>query len=237
MRHIDVPQGSAAWLDARCGKITASRIADVLDTLKKGGEGAGRRNYRIELVAERLAGRAEDHYVSADMERGTYLESQARTAYEIERNVMVETAGLILHPTYDYTAGSPDGLIGDDGGLEIKVPRMTTHIKWMLEDVVPEEHQAQCLWNMKCAERSWWDFESYCPELPGLETFVVRMPRDEQRINEIEYAVAKFNEEVDAVIESLKPRMKAPARPVDGPNEYDKWMAMIHPGQMDEVVP
>lgn len=228
MRKIDVVQGSAAWLEARCGRITASRIADVLAVLKRGGEGADRRNYRIELVAERLSGRVEDHYVSPDMERGTYLEDEARSAYEIERGVMVETAGLILHPTFDYAGASPDGLIGTDGGLEIKVPKMTTHIRWMLEGGVPEEHQPQCLWNMHCAERSWWDFESYCPDLPGLETFVVRMERDDKRIAEIEEEVVRFNGEVERVMDDLRGRMKPrPERPIDTRSEFDQLMATM----------
>lgn len=229
MRRIDVVQGSAAWLEARCGRITASRIADVLAVLKKGGEGADRRNYRIELVAERLSGRTEDHYVSPEMEWGTLLEDEARTAYEMETGEMVETVGLILHPTFDYAAASPDGLVGDKGGIEIKCPKTTTHIKWMLAGTVPEEHAAQCLWNMACAERDWWDFVSYDPRLPdGLRIFTVRMHRDEELVFAIQAGVCEFNEEVDALVTELRQRIKeVPAKPIDSRSEYDQLMATM----------
>jgi putative phage-type endonuclease len=205
MRVIKCKQDTAEWLDARRGKVTASRIADVMDFLKKGGEGASRRNYRIELMAERLTGRSEDHYVSPEMAWGSEYESRARAAYEVSTGVMVDQVGFVLHPIFDYAGASPDSLVGEDGGLEIKCPKTSTHLKWMMAGEVPEEHQGQMYWNMLCCEREWWDFVSYDPRLPrGLQIFTKRLERDEACINQIEEAVVAFNSEVEAALKPLQ---------------------------------
>jgi len=229
MRTIKCTQGSAEWLDIHRGKITASRIADVLAVLKKGGEGADRRNYRIEQIAERLTGRSEDHYVSPEMEWGTEFEPVARSAYEIATNSIVDTVGFVLHPTFDYAGSSPDGLVNEDGGLELKCPKTTTHIKWLDEGIVPEEHQAQCLWNMACCERNWWDFMSFDPRMPaGARVFIVRMLRDDERIAAMEAEVLKFNGEVEAVIERLGGRQEEPPLPpVDTRSELEQLNEML----------
>lgn len=229
MRVIQCEQGSAEWLQLRCGKITASRICDVMAMLKRGGEGAERRNYRVDLVAERLSGRTEDHYVSPEMAWGTEYETRARTEYEMDAGEMVETVGFILHPTIDYAGASPDGLIGSDGGLEIKCPKTATHIRWMLANQVPVEHQAQMQWNMCCAGRAWWDFASYDPRLPdGLKLFVVRLGRDDGHIAEIEEAVINFNLEVEEVASFLRKRIiERPAPSVDTRTDLEQLYAMI----------
>lgn len=234
MRVVNCQQGSAQWLDVRRGKITASRIADVMDRLKKGGEGASRRNYRTELLAERLSGRSEEHYVSPEMDWGSEFEPHARAAYEIANDVMVDTVGFILHSKMDFAGASPDGLVGSDGGLEIKCPKTTTHLKWLQAGTVPEEHQAQCLWNMACAERSWWDFMSYDPRMPeGLRIFIVRMDRDEARISEIEHEVERFNEEVEFTVSRLRKKViERPVPPVDTRSDFDQLMAMIDAQEM-----
>lgn len=214
MRILPCEQGSAEWLDLRRGKITGSRICDVMDQLKKGGEGASRRNYRIELIAERLSGRTEDHYTSPEMLWGTELEPFARAAYEMGTGLDVDQQGFILHPTFDYAGSSPDGLVGKDGCIEIKCPKTTTHIKWFLAGGVPEEHQDQCLWTMLCGEREWCDFISYDPRLPdGLRMSTVRIFRDEERIKRIEQEVSRFNDEVESLVYDL--RSKVIAKPED----------------------
>lgn len=236
MRTVICQQGTAEWLDVKRGKISASRIAEVLDFLKKGGEGASRRNYRQELIAERLTGRSEDHYVSPEMAWGSEFEPIARSAYEIATGEMVDTVGFILHTGFDFAGASPDGLVGNDGGIEIKCPKTTTHLKWLQVGTVPEEHQAQCLWNMACAERQWWDFLSFDPRLPeGLRSFIVRMERDERRIGEIEDQVALFHEEVEAACSALRTRVvQAPAAPIDARSDFDQLMAMM---DAQELVP
>lgn len=244
MRTIHCEQGTAEWLDVRCGKITASRICDVMSVLTKAskngkaGDAAGPAiGYSIELIAERMSGRTAEHYVSPEMNWGRVMEEAARTEYEMEKGVLAETVGFILHPTMDFSGASPDSLIGDDGGIEIKCPKTNTYIKWRMEGVVPEEHQDQMLWNMACAERSWWDFVAYDPRIPGLELFVVRMERDDARISEIEQKVAQFNSTVESMIAELSKLMKKrPAKPVfiDTRSDFDQLMAMM---DAQELVP
>ena len=197
MRIFDCEQNSAQWFWARTGRITASRMCDLMATLKRGGEAASRRDYRAELIAERLTGKTEDRYLSKEMQFGIEQEPFARTAYEIRTENMVDQAGFIFHPRLDFSGASPDGLIGQDGGLELKCPKITTHLAYVTAGTVPEEHQYQMLWNMACADREWWDFASFDPRLPEkLRLFIVRMPRDEARIGEIEREVLKLNSEV-----------------------------------------
>ena len=214
MRIVDCEQNDAEWTWARTGRITASRMCDVMATLKRGGEAASRRDYRAELIAERLTGRAEDHYVSKEMKFGTEQEPFARTAYEIKTENIVDQVGFIFHPRLDFTGASPDGLIGQDGGLELKCPKTTTHLAYMMAGTVPKEYQDQMLWNMACAEREWWDFASYDSRLPEkLRIFIVRMPRDEGRISEIEREILTLDSEVQYVCAQLG--MEAKPTPVE----------------------
>lgn len=229
MRVIKCKQGSAEWLNARRGKITASRIADVMDVLKKGGEGASRRKYRIELMAERLTGRSEDHYISPEMMWGSEYEGMARAAYEVANDVMVDQVGFVLHPTLDFTGASPDSLVGKDGGLEIKCPKTSTHLKWMMAGWVPEEHEGQMFWNMLCCDRDWWDFVSYDPRLPkGLQVFTQRLMRDEEEIAKIQDAVVAFNEEVEASLTPLRALVIPEPTPiVDTRSAYEQAMDAV----------
>jgi putative phage-type endonuclease len=205
MRLIDCEQGSGEWLAARAGRITASRMAEVVSYLKKGAESQKRIDYRVEIVSERLSGRAVEQYVTFAMKEGTRLEPEARTEYELVKDVLVDRIGLAIHPTMDFSAASPDGLVGHDGGVEIKCPTPTTHIEWLLAGEVPPEHIPQMDWGMVCCERMWWDFVSYCPIFPEpLNLFVKRLPRDEARIDVLDAEVRKFHAEANAVIDQLK---------------------------------
>jgi hypothetical protein len=173
-------------------------------TLKRGGEAASRRDYRAELIAERLTGKAETRYVSKEMRHGSEQEPFARTAYEIRTENIVDQVGFVFHPRLDFSGASPDGLIREDGGLELKCPKTTTHLAYMAAGIVPKEYEYQMLWNMACAEREWWDFASFDARLPEkLRLFVVRMPRDEVRIGEIEREVMTLNNEIDDICEHL----------------------------------
>ena len=204
MRIFDCEQNSAEWFWARTGRITASRMCDLMATLKRGGEAASRRDYRAQLVAERLTGKTEDRYLSKEMQFGIEQEPFARTAYEIRTENMVDQAGFIFHPRLDFSGASPDGLIGQDGGLELKCPKTTTHLAYLAAGTVPKEYEHQLLWNMACAEREWWDFASFDPRLPEkLRLFIVRMPRDEARIGEIEQEVLTLNSEIQDVCAQL----------------------------------
>ena len=204
MRFVDCEQNSAKWIWARTGRITASRICDFMATLKRGGEAASRRDYRAELIAERLTGRAENRYVGKEMRYGSEQEPFARTAYEMRTENIVDQVGFVFHPRLDFSGASPDGLIREDGGLELKCPKTTTHLAYMAAGTVPKEYEYQMLWNMACTQREWWDFVSFDARLPEkLRLFIVRMSRDESRIGEIEREVITLNNEIDTICEQL----------------------------------
>ena len=201
---VECEQGTAEWIKLRIGKVTGSRMADVLSELKKGGEAAARRNYRTEIICEVLTGSAVEHYVSPEMIWGTEQEPFARAAYEMANDCMVETIGFALHPSLERFGASPDGLVGDDGLVEIKCPNTATHVGYLLAKSVPEEYQPQMLAEMACTGRHWCDFVSFDPRLPKhLQLFVKRFERDDRRIAELEQKVKFFLDEVDNVLGEL----------------------------------
>jgi putative phage-type endonuclease len=211
MNILDCEQGSAAWFEARLGCVTSSRVAEAIAKLKrKDGESAARRNLRGEILCELLTGRPSEHYVSKYMEEGKENEPLARTAYELARDVIVEQVGFVYHNTIKMAGASPDGLVGGDGLIEIKCPKSTTHLEYLLAETVPEDYQPQMLWQMACTDRLWCDFVSYDPRLPeDLQLFVVRFPRDEQRIAEMEAEVRIFLVEVNEALANIRKRNRA----------------------------
>lgn len=201
-----IEQRSPEWIKARCGCVTGSRVCDVMAKLKrKEGESAARYGYKMELAAETLTGRAMDHYCSPDMERGTELEPMARSEYEIQRGILCDQVGFVLHDGIDRFGSSPDGLIGDDGLIEIKAPRIMTHLEYIMQGVPPEEYLWQMMAAMSCTGRQWCDFVSYCPDLPeDLQLFVKRVPRDDKLISAMELEVVQFLKEVDELVSKIK---------------------------------
>jgi putative phage-type endonuclease len=198
-----IEQGSEAWLQLRLGKITASRITDVIAQVKS-GEAAGRENYRIELVCERLTGKPTEGFTNAHMERGTELEPFARAWYEVEKGEFVKQVPFVDHPTIKNAGASPDGIIGE-GLIEIKCPMAKTHIKYLLEDRVPAKYMPQMAWQMACTHSKWVDFVSYCPELPqDMQMFIKRYERDDAYIAELKAKVIEFDIEVEQVIARLR---------------------------------
>ncbi|MBM4073372.1 MAG: YqaJ viral recombinase family protein [Planctomycetes bacterium] len=203
MTTESLEQGSPEWLAARVGKVTASRIADVVARTKTGW-GAGRANYMAELIAERLTGQPAPQYTNAAMQWGTDTEPQARAAYEFLHDTTVAQVGLIPHPSIAMSAASPDGHVGDDGMVEIKCPNTATHVDTLLGQAVPDKYIVQMQWQMACAGRQWCDFVSYDPRMPAhLSLFVKRVPRDDKRIAELETIVREFLGELDAKVASL----------------------------------
>jgi len=204
VKVLKVTQGTAEWALARSGHVTSSRICDVMAKIKS-GEAAARRDYRIQLVAERLTGKpSESGYTNAYMIRGTEQEPFARAAYEMRSDVMVDQVGFVLHEELEHCGCSPDGLVGDDGLLEIKCPKTSTHIGYILDGGIPSEYRLQMLWQMECTGRSWCDFLSYDPRLPeNLQLFIRRYERNDERLAEIRKEVVRFNAEVEAVIKNL----------------------------------
>jgi len=200
------PQGSGAWLYERCGFVTASRFKDVLDFTKTGKPGAKRTAYLWEVVIERITGQPSDHYASAAMQWGTDQEPHSRMAFEAMSGQIVEEVGFIKHPTLPMVGGSPDGLIGDDGGFESKSPfNSAVHLATVL-DGMPEDHMAQVQGLMWITGLKWWYFVSYDPRMPEpLRMYVQRIERDAEYINKLEDAVIAFSAEVDALVKRLKP--------------------------------
>jgi putative phage-type endonuclease len=206
---MEIIQGSAEWKAIRCGKVTASRVADVI-TRTKTGYGASRANYAAELVAERLTGVVIEGYTNAAMQHGTMTEPEARVAYEFRTDQSVVEVGFIEHPNLAMCGASPDGLVGEDGLIEIKCPNTATHIDTLLSGKIPGKYETQMLWQMACSGRKWCDYVSYDPRLPeSMRLFVKRFHRDEKRIEEITGEVMLFLTEINETVSKLTERYAA----------------------------
>lgn len=202
-----IEQGSDAWKALRAGKVTASRVADVLSKIKS-GESAGRKNYRMDLVAERLTGKPADSFTNSAMQWGTEQEPFARIAYETHKGLFVEQVLFVDHPTIEWFGCSPDGLVGEDGLLEIKAPNTTTHLEYLQDGKPPSKYIPQMMAQMACTGRKWCDFASFDPRLPeDLQLFVVRLNWDDAYIQEMEAEVKQFLNEVDATLSQLKRKL------------------------------
>ena len=196
-------QGSDAWKIERLGKATASRVADVIAKTKSGW-GASRANYAAQLIAERLTGCPQDLYTNAAMQWGTATEPDAIAAYEFYRDVTVERVGFIDHPRIEMSGASPDGLVGNDGLIEVKCPNTSTHIDTLLGGKVPEKYITQMQFQMAVTGRAWCDFASFDPRMPEeMRLFVARVDRDDKYIAELEQLVSDFLAEVAAKTKSL----------------------------------
>lgn len=207
-----IVQGTEAWHAERLGKVTASRMADVCARTKSGW-GAGRKNYMAELVAERLTGTRAEGFTNAAMQWGTDQEPEARVAYEFYRDATVFEVGFVPHPSIADTGASPDGLVGDDGLVEIKAPNTATHIETLLGGTVPEKYVLQMQWQLNCTGRQWCDFASYDPRLPeSMRLFVQRVHRDETQIAALEKDVVEFLTELRETVAKLRAKYEpAPA--------------------------
>ena len=196
-------QRSDEWFAARLGKVTASRVSDVV-TRTKSGYSASRANYMAELVCERLTGKQGDSFSNAAMVWGTNTEPMARAAYEALEGILVEELGFVSHPTIEMAGASPDGLVGDDGLVEIKCPNTATHIETLLGAEIPSKYVNQMQWQMACTGRKWCDFVSYDPRMPeDMQLFVKRLERSDDTITELEREIEKFLSELEDKIVSL----------------------------------
>jgi len=205
----DITQRTEAWYKARCGSLGASQLNEALATTKSGW-GASRDNIKNRIIAERLTGIPSEGYVNAAMQFGIDNEDAARKAYEEATGVFVDEMGIALHPVLKHTHASPDGLVGEDGLIEIKVPNTTTHIETLKAKKAPSKYINQMMWQMRCTDRQWCDFVSFDPRLPShLQLFIVRVERDEAIIADLEAKVAEFLTEVDKEIERLNEEFAA----------------------------
>lgn len=199
-------QRSDEWFAERLGKVTASRVADVVAKTKT-GYGASRANYMAELVVERLTGQRGAVFSNAAMQWGTEQEPHARAAYEARTGHLVTETGFVPHPTIAMSGASPDGLIDDDGLIEIKCPNTATHIETLLSRTIPTKYVAQMQWQMACTGREWCDFVSYDPRMPEhMQLWVDTIAYDPALISELETEVKLFLKELDAQIAALTAR-------------------------------
>jgi putative phage-type endonuclease len=201
--ETEIVQGSNDWFQIRMGKVTASRVADVIAKTKT-GYSTSRDNYMAQLVVERLTFTKQESYTNAAMQWGTDQEPFARAAYEAAQGVMVEEVGFVRHPTIEWAGASPDGLVGDDGCIEIKCPNTLTMIETLLSQKVPGKYFTQMQFQLACTERKWCDYVVFDPRMPAkAQLFVKRVDRDDTYIAEIEAEIVKFLAEVDSQVQQL----------------------------------
>ena len=200
----DIEQGTDEWFAIRCGKVTASRVADVIATTKT-GYSASRANYEAQLICEILTGKPAESYSNAAMAWGTETEPLARAQYELKTGEMVNQVGFVVHPMIEQAGASPDGLVGSEGLIEIKCPNTSTHLDTLLAQKVPSKYITQMTWQMVCTGRKWCDFVSYDPRLPeNLQLFVQRIELDEDYAKKLQNEVVMFLAEVNEKVEKLR---------------------------------
>lgn len=206
MDDLALVQGSDEWKAARIGSLGASRVHEAIAKTKTGW-GASRANLMAELISERLTGTPAEKFTNAAMQWGTETEAEARAAYAFRTDADVTEVGIVRHPAIAWTHASPDGLVGNDGLVEIKCPTSATHLDTLLRQSVPGKYVTQMQWQMACTGRQWCDFASFDPRLPeSMRLYVERVPRNDALIAELEAAVVAFLRELDAKIERLVER-------------------------------
>jgi len=192
---IDYKQGTNAWLKSRLGKMSASRIGDIIPGAR-GKYLASREAYMTELEVEITTGQMADFFENAAMRWGTETEPMARAYYEFEKDAVVEEVGFIVHPDIPYLGASPDGLIGEDGGLEIKCPNTSTLLTLRRTGKINPKHVVQCHIGMMCTGREWWDYFVFDPRLENNPYYYRRIERDEIMIENLTTEITKFWEEL-----------------------------------------
>jgi putative phage-type endonuclease len=202
-------QRTETWHQARLGKVTASRIADVVSRVK-GGYGASRANYLSELVVERITGQPTKGYVSPAMVHGIDTEAEALNNYAFMCQADLSPVGFVPHPTIVMSGASPDSYVGTDGLVEIKCCQPAAHIARLRGGPVPEKYYLQVQWQLECTGRQWCDLVHYNPIFPGtMQLQVERLHRDDSRIMELAREVAGFLAEVDEAVRDLRSRYAA----------------------------
>ena len=197
-------QRTDEWFAARLGKVTASRVADVIAKTKT-GPSASRENYATQLVLERLTNKQAESYTNSAMQWGTETEPMARQAYELKRGLFVNETGFVDHPTIEMCGASPDGLVGADGLIEIKCPNSATHMETILTQKVPAKYIPQMMWQMSCTGRNWCDFVSFDPRFPeNLQIFIERVTYDPTYVRMLELEITQFLDEVTKKVEILR---------------------------------
>ena len=202
--RVAVEQGSPEWFQMRLGKVTASRVADILAKTKT-GPSASRQNYLIELAIQRTTGIIQESYSNSAMEWGTQTEPQARVAYEVTTNNFVDKVAFIDHPSIKWFGCSPDGLVSDRGLLEIKCPNSATHWEYFKSKKPPQKYFIQMQAQIAVTNKDWCDFVSFDPRMPDRsQLLIVRIDKDEAFIAEMEAEIKKFLDEVEVEVNLMK---------------------------------
>ena len=202
--RVAVEQGSPEWFQMRLGKVTASRVADILAKTKT-GPSASRQNYLIELAIQRTTGIIQESYTNASMEWGVQNEGLARCAYEVNTNNFVDQVAFIDHPSIKWFGCSPDGLVSDRGLLEIKCPNSATHWEYFKSKKPPQKYFIQMQAQIAVTNKDWCDFVSFDPRMPDRsQLLIVRIDRDEAFIAEMETEIKKFLDEVEVEVNLMK---------------------------------
>jgi len=206
MSNEELIQGSDEWFAVRNGKITASKLSDLMRVTKY-GESTYKTRLRMELAIERLTGKsASPNFMNKAMQDGVEREPDARKLFEAITGKEVAECGSFDHPDIVNTSASPDGLIrGEDAVLELKCPTHITHAKNLLSEKMPKNYEYQVQWQIACTESEYAYFASYHPDFPKeLRLKWVKVLRDNIMILEIEDEVRKFDVEVEELINQLK---------------------------------
>lgn len=204
--RIAVEQGTPEWHQLRLGKVTASRVADILAKTKT-GPSASRSNYLIELALQRVTKTLEESYTNSAMEWGIQTEPQARVAYEVKTNNFVDQVAFIDHPTIANFGCSPDGLVGSDGLIEIKCPNSATHWSYIKDNAPPNKYFIQMQAQMAVTGAKWCDFVSFDPRMPERsQLLIVNVPRDPEFISSMEEEIKQFLSEVEVEVNLMEKR-------------------------------
>jgi len=198
MKTIECEQGTDEWFEARIGSIGGSSIAAVVAK----GQGKMRKNLLYRLAGEILSGEKYESYSNAHMERGIEQEAEARDMYEFITGNEVKQVGLVKESGHKHF--SPDGLVADDGVLEIKCVIPSVHVETIISDKVPAAYRKQCQWGMFVCESDWCDFVSYSPSVIDRPIWIKRVYRDEKLIEELNGGADKFIEELSAIVDKIK---------------------------------
>lgn len=206
MLHPEIEQGSPEWLALRLGKITGSRVGDALATIKSGAFAASRKDYAFDLALERITGELQGPDLSrvSWVQEGKEREPEARDLYSFMTGNEVQQIGFATHDALPFFGASPDGLIGDDGVLEIKCPTAKKHLQYLLAKEVPADYIYQIEAELACSGRKWCDFVSYHPAFPAeSRIFIKRYAANDARIVELESGVQAFEIEVQAIVKQI----------------------------------
>jgi len=196
-------QGTPEWHQIRLGKVTASRVKDVIAKTKT-GYGAGRANYMAQLLCERLTDQPTQGFSNDAMRHGTETEPLARVAWELKTGIEVDQIAFVDHPNIPMAGASPDGLILDNGLIEIKCPNTATHLETLLTKKVSSDYITQMQWQMACTGRTYCEFVSFDNRLPEhLQLFIKTIGRDDELIKTLEQEVILFIQELDEKINQL----------------------------------